>query len=250
MYRQCPTAQVPLSTGQVALLTAHLSDALAHGHVLLAGDPNARAGIQPWVSKLGPGIPTQLQNIDSTVNVHNHKLMHMCEDTAIVLCTGRVPSDTPAQASFKAGSNTQPSRLDHVLVGAELFHALQTCKGAPVGRFRSPSSSASLMLLPACCCLPSISATCTSNTLASCLEVGWQYTYVHAVQSEPCQVVLADSTAQARAHQHEQATSELHSGDDRMNVTVLPYLMGYVAQDKSRIHGYSLHLIGYRTVFK
>lgn len=115
-------------------LAAHLADASARGHVFLAGDFNGRVGScsQAWVSELSPDIPVQLQNTDSTVNSHGGKLLQMCEDTAMVLCTGRTPSDVPAQPSFKARSNTQPSRLDHVLVDAELFHAIQSYGVGPV----------------------------------------------------------------------------------------------------------------------
>ncbi len=50
----------------------------------------------------------------------------------MVLCTGRTPSDIPAQASFKTRSNTQPSQLDHVMVDCGMLHAVQSCGVGPV----------------------------------------------------------------------------------------------------------------------
>ena len=179
---------------------------------MLAGDFNARVGnsIQPWVSELSPGIPAQLQNTDGAVSANGLKLLHMCEDTAMVLCTGRVPSDTPAQASFKARSNTQPSRLDHVLVDAELFHALETCKVGPV-RAESDHLPLELCLMLAACPQSEAPAPASPLLPAWKWDGGLQDTYAHAVQSEPCQLMLAESMAQAHAHQHEQASSVLHS---------------------------------------
>ncbi|DBA79759.1 TPA: hypothetical protein ACH3X1_008424 [Trebouxia sp. C0004] len=54
----------------------------------------------------------------------------------MVLCTGRTAGDTPAQPSFRARSNTEPSRLDHALVDCGLFSAVQSCK---VGSHRHES---------------------------------------------------------------------------------------------------------------
>ncbi|DBB13435.1 TPA: hypothetical protein ACH3X3_005165 [Trebouxia sp. C0006] len=62
--------------------------------------------------------------------------MRLCEEVAMVLCTGRTPGDTPAQPSFRACSNTEPSRLDHVLVGCGLFPAVQSSR---VGAHRHES---------------------------------------------------------------------------------------------------------------
>ena len=100
--------------------------------MLLAGDVNARVGAaaQPWITDLSDDISAQLQNSDSTVHGHGRKLLHLCEETARVLCTGRTPGDngdTPAQPSFKARNNTAASRLDHALVDCGLFASIQAC---------------------------------------------------------------------------------------------------------------------------
>ena len=196
-------------------LAAQLSDASACGHVLLAGDFNARVGrrSQPWVAELGPGIPTQLQNTDITVNDHGRKLLRLCEDTAMVLCTGRSPHDVPAQATFKARSNTQPSRLDHVLVDAELFHALHSCR---VGPSRADSDHLPLELSLAFAALPpSVAPPPASPMLPAWKWDGsLQDSYAQALQSTSCQAMLADSKAQAQACHHERASSQLHTALD------------------------------------
>ncbi len=69
------------------------------------------------VATLEPGedISIQLQNSDATVNGHGRKLLRLCGEAAMVLCTGRTTGDTPAQPSYRARSNTEPSRCLHSL---------------------------------------------------------------------------------------------------------------------------------------
>ncbi len=98
-------------------LAAQIAQFSSEGHVLLAGDLNARIGAasQPWVAELGADISIQLQNSDATVNGHGRKLLRLCGEAAMVLCTGRTTGDTPAQPSYRARSNTEPSRCLHSL---------------------------------------------------------------------------------------------------------------------------------------
>ena len=114
-------------------LTDQLITAAAQGHVLLAGDLNARVGSRQdlWVTEFGGGLPVNIQNTDSTINAHGRKLIQLCSDTSLVLCTGRAAADIPAQPSFKARINTAPSRLDHFLVDPELFPFVQSCRVGP-----------------------------------------------------------------------------------------------------------------------
>ncbi|DBB15210.1 TPA: hypothetical protein ACH3X3_004214 [Trebouxia sp. C0006] len=120
---------IPASTvsRRAAVSTGCLLVATAQGHAVLAGDFNARVGSlpDPWVADMGDSIPPQLQNTDSTVNAHGRKLMRLCADSAMILCTGRTLADTPAQPTFKARTNTVASRLDHVLVDPGLFSFIQ-----------------------------------------------------------------------------------------------------------------------------
>ncbi|DBA77818.1 TPA: hypothetical protein ACH3X1_009175 [Trebouxia sp. C0004] len=81
----------------------------------------------PWVADVGDSIPPQLQNTDNTINAHGRKLVRLCADSAMVLCTGRTLADTPAQPTFKARTNTMASCLDHVLVDPGLFSSIQYC---------------------------------------------------------------------------------------------------------------------------
>ena len=111
-------------------LAARIAQLSSGKHVLLAGGLNARVGAasQPWITELGGGISVQLQNSDITVNGHGCKLLRLCEETTMVLRTGRATGDTPAQPSFGARSSTEPSRLDHALVDCSLFPAVQSSK--------------------------------------------------------------------------------------------------------------------------
>ena len=193
-------------------LAEHLSDATASGHVLLAGDFNARVGnaSQPWITEMGSDIPAQLQNSDHTTNSHGRKLLRLCEDTAMVLCTGRTPSDMPAGASFKARSNTHPSRLDHVLVDCGLFPAVQSCG---VGLARPDSDHLPLEMRLVLSAPPAPA----SAPPPSPLRPAWKWDgaqrepYAHALQAEPCQALLTQSMAEANAGQHEQASLHFHS---------------------------------------
>ncbi len=108
-------------------LTERLLVATAQGHAVLAGDFNARVGSlpDPWVADVRDSIPLQVQNTNSTINAHGRKLVRLCLDSAMVLCTGRTLADTPAQPTFKARTNTVASRLDHVLVDPDLFSSIQ-----------------------------------------------------------------------------------------------------------------------------
>ena len=93
---------------------------------ILAGCARVGMAAQPWVTDLSGDASAQLQNIDTTVN--SRKLLHLCEETAMVLCTGRAPEDTPALPSFKARSTTAPSRLNHALAECGLFANTQACR--------------------------------------------------------------------------------------------------------------------------
>ena len=128
------SAQLSRRSAQVRFesLAAHIAQLSSGGPVLLAGDFNARVGAaaQPWITDLSDDPSAQLQNSDSTLDGHGRKLLHLCEETAMVLCTsstGRTPGDTPAQPSFKARRNTAASRLDHALVDCGLFASIQAC---------------------------------------------------------------------------------------------------------------------------
>ena len=193
-------------------LAAHIAQLNSEGHVLLAGDLNARVGAasQPWVTELGEGIAAQLQNNDVTVNGHGRKLMRLCEEAAMVLCTCRTPGDTPAQPSFRAHSNTEPSRLDHVLVDCGLFPAVQSSR---VGAHRHESDHfpLELQLLLTVPTLPTAPPPPPVPTPTWVWDSSQRGPYAHALLSRPCQALIAGCTAAASAHQHSlSATGSAH----------------------------------------
>ena len=116
-----------------AAFTDQLRVAATQGHVLLAGDFNARVGSRcdTWVTEFGDSIPPDLHHSDNTVNAHGRKLLQLCSNAGRVLCTGRTVGDVPAKPSFKARVNTAPSRLDHILVDPELFPFVDSCRVGP-----------------------------------------------------------------------------------------------------------------------
>lgn len=126
-------------------------------------------------------------------------------------------TSTPAEshwdlflATFKARSNTQPSRIDHVVVDAELFPALHNCT-VGVARPESYHLPLELTLLLAAA-PPSVPPPAASPLLPAWKwDGGLQDPYAQALQSQPCQAMLADSVAQAQALHHEQASSHFHS---------------------------------------
>ena len=98
----------PITSHQVALssvtdrfdtLTRHIRAAVAAAaaaatpaHIMVDGDFNAKVGNLPdaWVSTFNEDIlPRQSQ--DQGTNALGPHLMQLCEDTSMVLCTGRTP---------------------------------------------------------------------------------------------------------------------------------------------------------------
>ena len=193
-------------------LAAHIAQLNSEGHVLLAGDLNARVGAasQPWITELGEGISAQLQNSDITVNGHGRKLMRLCEEAAMVLCTGRTPGDTPAQPSFRARSNTEPSRLDHVLIDCGLFPAVQFSR-VDAHRHESDHFPLELQLLLTVPTLPTAPPPPPAPTPTWVCDSSQRGPYAHALLSGPCQALIAGCTAAASAHQHSlSATGSAH----------------------------------------
>ena len=115
------TRHLRAATAAVAAVAANA----APGHVILAGSYNATASkfSDAWVHTIDPSIPVHWQSGDQTVNSYGHQLMQLCEDTCMVLCTGRTLTDTPAAPSFPRAN----SRLHHALVSPQLFPLIQFC---------------------------------------------------------------------------------------------------------------------------
>ena len=187
-------------------LSPHLV-ATAQGHAVLAGDFNARVGSlpDPWVADMGDSIPPQLQNTDSTVNTHGRKLMRLCADSAMILCTGRTLADTPAQPTFKARTNTVASRLDHVLVDPGLFSFIQYC-GVGLTRPDSDHMPLEMRILLSAAALPSSPLQPVQHHTPTWLWDGAKLEqYALALQAGPCQASLQQSCEAAAAGELQQA---------------------------------------------
>ena len=134
----------------------------------------------------------------------------MCEYAAMVLCTGRTPSDVPARTSFKARINTLPSRLDGVLVDCGLFGAIQSCG---IGGARQDSDHLPLEVqLQVESWAPLASPLQPQAHIPTFIwDRALQGHYVTALQSGPCQTLMQQTTALATAGSLEQADSQFSS---------------------------------------
>ncbi len=216
------SAQLSRRSAQVRFesLAAHIAQLSSGGHVLLAGDFNARVGAaaQPWITDLSDDASAQLQNSDSTVNGHGRKLLHLCEETAMVLCTGRTPGDTPAQPSFKARRNTTASRLDHALVDCGLFASIQTCCIAS-HRQESDHFPLELHLLLTAPVSPASLSSAQPSIPSWVWDSSQRGPYASALASGPCQTLINACTAAATAHQGSTAaanTDDLELADVKL----------------------------------
>ncbi len=188
-------------------LTERLLVATAQGHAVLAGDFNARVGSlpDPWVADVGDSIPPQVQNTDSTINAHGRKLVRLCLDSAMVLCTGRTLADTPAQPTFKARTNTVASRLDHVLVDPDLFSSIQYC-GVGLTRPDSDHMPLEMRILLSAAAPPSPPLPPVQQHTPTWLWDGAKREqYALALQAGPCQASLQQSCGAAAAGNLQQA---------------------------------------------
>ena len=126
----------------------------------------------------------------------------------MVLCTGRTPEDTPAQPSFRARSNTEPSRLDHALVDCGLFPAVQSSK-VGAHRHKSDHFSMELQLLLTMPDLPTAPPSPPAPTPPECGTTGSGGSmHMPSCQgrARPLSLLLA-----ASAHQHSlSATGSAH----------------------------------------
>ena len=191
-------------------LTQRLMSATLQGHALLAGDFNARVGNlpDPWVTDVGHGVPPQRLVIDGTVNAHGRKLMQLCEDSAMILCTGRTSGDTPALPSFKARANTVASRLDHVLVDPDLFSSIQSCCIGPI-RDDSDHMPLELRILLSAAAPPSPPPV-QHHTPTWVWDRAKREPYALALQAGPCQASLQQGIAAA-------TVGDLHLSDSHFN---------------------------------
>ena len=105
-----------------ASLAGKISAAEIEGHVLLAGDMNARVGhLEDAACAQGRGCT------DTVTNAHGRQLISMCNSSGSLLCTGRAPGDETALFSYKSTARSPGSRIDHVVVSQGLYSMLIAC---------------------------------------------------------------------------------------------------------------------------
>ena len=101
-------------TSRFTGLCAEVVAARAQGNVILAGDFNARVSNLPDADESNTRGCT-----DEGVNAHGLRLLDLCKDTDMLICSGRVLGDLEAVPTFKARTHTQATRPDHVLVSVD-----------------------------------------------------------------------------------------------------------------------------------
>ena len=99
--------------------------ACAEGHVLVAGDFNARVGSR---ADCPVGSARARGSTDGVVNTHGRRLLDFCNVTGLRLCTGRVQGDFGGRPTFTGRRNTLGTRPDHVLVSKHLLPFVTCCK--------------------------------------------------------------------------------------------------------------------------
>ena len=102
------------------------AEASSNGHVLLAGDFNARTGslsdeLDPTLAE-HVDLPSSLhtysfqaperQSLDTHVDNFGHLLLHFCQAGQLHILNGRVPGDVPAQ--FTSHANAGHSCIDYL----------------------------------------------------------------------------------------------------------------------------------------
>ncbi len=188
---------------------------------MLAGDFNARVGSlsDPWVADVGDGIPLQLQNTDNTINTHGRKLVRLCADSAMILCTGRTLADTHVQPTFKtpdqplcrAATNTVASRLDLVLVDPDLFSSIQY-RGVGLSKPDSDHMPLEMRILLSAAAPPSPPLPPVRQHTPTWIWSGAKREqYALALQAGPCQASLQQCSAAAVAGDLRQADGHFNT---------------------------------------
>lgn len=115
----------------MASLLETATAAVAQAHVILAGDFNARVGSldDSWVAEYDTAIPAARNSTDQGVQNHGRQLINLSNDAGLIICTGRVPGDTPAEHSYHRyeAQATRRSRLDHFLVSPNTWRLISSC---------------------------------------------------------------------------------------------------------------------------
>lgn len=120
--RQLKSASV---TRRLDALSREVAQARALGSVILGGDFNAQLGPLDSPAHSGHDLPPRGLT-SRQVNQHGKDLVAFCDETQLILCTGRVSGDERAAPTWaRAGSRS--SRLDHMMVSYDAFHCIRSC---------------------------------------------------------------------------------------------------------------------------
>lgn len=176
-----------------ARLTTDVSAACSEGHVLLTGDFNARVG--ELDDSNGEGSQRR-GCTDTTVNAHGRRLVEMCKDTGLLLCTGRAKGDEHAIPTFWSSARGTASRLDHLLVSPDALPLIQECG---VRKGRSDSDHCPLESIISLPLSEQNTSTCTGPSLR---RIHWdpkkQNAYVQGLETVGKEYL--DSSKAAMAH--------------------------------------------------
>ena len=113
---------------RLASLATSAASAAELGDALMGGDFNARIGRLPDATAvLDTALPAHRGVSDRGKTQHGKALLRFCEQTGLILCTGRINGDLEAAPTFRERSNTRPTRLDHLLATPQAAVMLQSC---------------------------------------------------------------------------------------------------------------------------
>ena len=198
------TDRFDTSTRHIRAAVAAAAAAATAAHIMVAGDFNAKVGNlpDPWVTTFNEDIPPR-QSQDHSTNALGPHLMQLCEDTSMVLCTGRTLLDTPATPSYPRGN----SRFDHTLVSPSLFPFIHSCGVFPPTQDSDHCPLIMKLHLPFMS--PSTPSTHAIHSGTPVTRWVWDATkrpaYASSLQFSACDQVLQHSIQASSMHQLNQA---------------------------------------------
>jgi exonuclease III len=204
--------QTPLADRMLSLVQAATA-AVTQAHVVLAGDFNARIGSldDSWVADYDPNIPAVRHVTDQDIQGHGRQLVNLSKDAGLIICTGRVAGDTPAEHSYHRheAQVTRRSRLDHFLVSPSTWGLITSCA---VDRGRHDSDHAPIVMnLNIQAAAPAAPAAVGVPFSIHRWDATQQQQYAALLSADTCQQQLTHCAAAAAAQDVQAAAAALHS---------------------------------------
>ena len=156
-------------------------------------------------------IPAARNNTDQGVQNHGRQLTNLSNDAGLIICTGRVPGDTPAEHSYHRyeAQATRRSRLDHFLVSPNTWRLISSCT---VDRNMHGSDHAPIVMkLDIQTTAPAALAGIGMPFSTYRWDAMHQQQYAALLSADYCQRQLAQGTAAAEAQDVDAAAGALHS---------------------------------------